>query len=66
MERNAYKLLPGLRWTGELRVLSVEPNGVAVEFDAEDPGGSERDDPASCICENLSDALDLIREELCS
>jgi len=30
-----YHLLPGLRWRGKLRVLSVDAGGIAVEFDAE-------------------------------
>jgi hypothetical protein len=29
-----YKLLPGLKWSGRLRVLSIESKGIAVEFDA--------------------------------
>jgi len=34
---NVFKLLPGLRWKGKLRVTGVEPAGVAVQFDAEAP-----------------------------
>ena len=36
MKRRTYPLLPGLRWRGKLRVLSVDSDGIAVEFDAID------------------------------
>jgi len=29
------KLLPGLRWRGQLTIMSIEPSGYAVAFDAE-------------------------------
>ena len=34
--RRTFPLLPGLRWSGKLRVLDVSAVGVAVEFDATD------------------------------
>lgn len=34
---NKLALLPGLRWEGSLTVMSKEPTGYAVEFDAVAP-----------------------------
>lgn len=37
------KLLPGLKWRGHLTVLSREPEGFAVAFDAESPKADPRE-----------------------